>query len=100
MSFLASIIYYFLIPIVGLVIFLIVVQVVFSLLVAFGAVQLNHPTVRQIYNMLERAVAPILDPIRKILPPIGGMDFSPLIAILVLQWVQSWALPRLAYMVG
>ncbi len=100
MSLLQSIIYYFIMPIIGLVVFLIVVQVVFSLLVAFGVVRLNHPTVRQIYYMLERVVAPILNPIRRFVPPIGGMDFSPLIAILVLQWINGFLLPRFAGLLG
>lgn len=100
MSFIQSLIYYFISPIIGLIIFLIVVQVVFSLLVGFGVVKLNHPTVRQIYYMLERAVSPILSPIQKILPPIGGMDFSPVVAILGLQWIQGYLLPMLAGMLG
>ncbi len=44
----------------------------------------SHPAVRFIY----RATAPILDPIRRIMPPIGGLDFSPWIAILLLSLVQ------------
>jgi YggT family protein len=32
---------------------------------------------------------PVLAPIRKILPPTGGLDFSPLVALLLLQALQS-----------
>lgn len=100
MSLAQSFIIYFISPLIGALIFLIVIQVVFSLLVGFGVVNLNHPTVRQLYYMLERVVAPILDPIRRILPAIGGFDFSPLIAILVLQWIQGYLLPSFAGMLG
>ena len=31
----------------------------------------------------------LLNPIRKVLPPIGGLDFSPLVLILLLQLVQT-----------
>jgi len=100
MSLLQSLIVYFISPLIGLVIFLIVVQVIFSLLVAFNVVNLNHPTVRQIYYLLERVVSPILSPIQKILPPMGGFDFSPLVAILVLQWIQGFGLPKLYGILG
>ena len=93
MSLLQSLIYYIVSPLLGALIFLIVIQVVFSLLVAFGVINLNHPTVRQIYFLLERLVSPVLAPVRKIIPAIGGFDFSPLVVILVLQWVQGYLLP-------
>jgi len=38
---------------------------------------------------LDKLVEPLLGPIRKIVPPIGGMDFSPLVLIIVLQILES-----------
>jgi YggT family protein len=46
-----------------------------------------HP-VRQ---AIGRFVEPLLNPIRKVVPPIGGLDFSPLILILLIQ-VVGWIL--------
>lgn len=43
----------------------------------------SHPVVR----LLSRLTEPILSPIRKLLPPMGGMDFSPLIAIIAIQFL-------------
>ena len=40
-----------------------------------------HPVI----SMLGQVVEPMLAPIRKNVPPIGGLDFSPLILIIVLQ---------------
>ncbi len=40
-----------------------------------------HP-VRQFFDQL---VNPLLNPIRKIVPPLGGIDFSPLVLIILLQ---------------
>lgn len=40
-------------------------------------------------KLLHGIVDPLLHPIRAILPPLGGMDFSPLVAILILQFLQS-----------
>ena len=39
-----------------------------------------HPVRRVVYDLTE----PIMAPIRRILPPTGGIDFSPLIALLLL----------------
>ena len=35
--------------------------------------------------MLERIVEPLLRPVRRVLPPIGGLDLSALVVILLLQ---------------
>lgn len=45
----------------------------------------DHPVVEFVY----RATSPILTPIRRLLPPVGGLDLSPLVAILLLTLVQS-----------
>ena len=47
-------------------------------------VDASHPAVRFVY----RVTSPILDPIRRIMPPIAGLDFSPWVAILLLSVVQ------------
>ncbi|HVH31000.1 MAG TPA: YggT family protein, partial [bacterium] len=47
-------------------------------------VDLSHPAVRFVY----RVTAPILDPIRRVMPPLGGLDFSPWVAILLLSVVE------------
>jgi YggT family protein len=38
-----------------------------------------------IYQILDQITAPVLNPIRRIIPPIGGFDFTPLIALIGLQ---------------
>ena len=43
-----------------------------------------HP----VREALDRIVAPLLNPIRSLVPPAGGLDFSPLILILVLNLIQ------------
>ncbi len=44
-----------------------------------------NKTVRDIYKVLDMVVAPYVNLFRKFIPPMGGMDFSPLIALIVLQ---------------
>lgn len=44
----------------------------------------NHPAVR----VLDSVVDPILTPFQRMLPPMAGLDFSPILAILTLQICQ------------
>lgn len=41
----------------------------------------------------------VLDPFRKIIPPLGGLDFSPIIALIVLQFIQ-FAVVRMLVILG
>lgn len=45
---------------------------------------------------LDRLINPFLNPIRRVLPPIGGLDFSPFVLIILLQLVER-LLVRLLY---
>ena len=45
----------------------------------------NQPTV----NVLKRLTEPLLDPIRRILPDMGGLDFSPLVLLFGLRLVRD-----------
>ncbi|MDA3934708.1 MAG: YggT family protein [Gammaproteobacteria bacterium] len=46
--------------------------------------QTRHPIIPLIYQLSE----PLLRPIRRILPTLGGLDFSPLVVILLLQFLM------------
>jgi YggT family protein len=50
----------------------------------------NHPFTR----LLRVVTDPILRPLDRIIPPIGGLSITPIIAIILIQLVQG-ALPRL-----
>ncbi len=47
-------------------------------------VNLYHPAVQFVY----RVTSPILDPIRRVVPPVAGLDLSPLVALLLLSLIQ------------
>lgn len=44
-----------------------------------------NPVVRFIYDMTE----PVMRPFRQILPPIGGLDLSPILLFMLLNWVAN-----------
>ncbi|MBK8769556.1 MAG: YggT family protein [Rhizobiales bacterium] len=77
---------------------IILATVVLSWLVAFGIVNRQNPYVRQIDYALHRLTDPVLGPIRRVMPDLGGLDISPIIALLGLQFLQylvAYYLPRL-----
>ena len=65
---------------------IIVIQVILSWLFAFNVLNTSSQGVRAFATALERITAPIYRPIRRIMPDFGGLDFSPLV-ILLLVWV-------------
>lgn len=65
---------------------IIVVQIILSWLVAFNVINTSNNFVRSLYNALERLTRPLYRPIRKIMPDFGGLDFSPVV-ILLLIWM-------------
>ena len=100
MTLLQSLIAYFLMPIIGAMIFLILAQVILSWLVSFGVINLRHPAAASIYQIINRFVQPILSPIQRVIPSFGGLDFSPIVAILGLEWVRGYLLPMLFRALG
>ena len=67
---------------------LVIVQVIVSWLVAFNVVNLHQPFVRALYAGMERVTEPVYRPIRKVLPDFGGLDFSPIVLLLLIQVIS------------
>ena len=66
---------------------IILAMVIMSWLVAFGIVNRSNPYVRQVGYALERLTEPLLRPIRRVLPDLGGIDISPIILLIGLQFL-------------
>lgn len=76
---------------VGLFIFAIIASVILSWLYVFNVVNPHNPTVRQIHYFISSLTEPVLRPVRNMLPPMGGVDLSALVVLLVLQFlVIGW----------
>lgn len=71
-----------------ILIWIIVIQVVLSWLIAFNIINAQSPFVRSMLHGIERLIEPLLRPIRRILPDLGGLDFSPMVLILLLIAIQ------------
>lgn len=62
--------------------FFIIAHVIMSWLINFQVLNLHQQLVAQIWDMLNRILEPIYRPIRKILPPMSGIDLAPLVALI------------------
>ena len=66
-----------------------IVWVVFSWLAAFNVVNTSNGFVRTAMNVLWRLTEPALRPIRRFVPMISGLDFSPLILLLLIYFLRG-----------
>jgi YggT family protein len=66
----------------------IIIQVILSWLFAFNVLNASSEGLRRFVDALERITAPLYRPIRKLLPDFGGIDFSPLVLLLLIGIVQ------------
>ena len=67
-----------------IMIWVIIIQAVLSWLVAFNVINTYNAGVRQFLYLLERVTDPLYRPIRAFMPDFGGIDFSPIVVILLL----------------
>ena len=67
---------------------IIIIQVILSWLFAFNVLNTSSGAVRSINNALERLTGTLYRPIRAMLPDFGGIDFSPLVLLLLIKIVQ------------
>jgi YggT family protein len=66
----------------------IITSAIASWLVAFNIVNPRNAFVYQILRFLDAVTAPVLAPFRRFIPLLGGVDITPLIALVLIQLVQ------------
>jgi YggT family protein len=86
--------------IIGLYIWIIIAGAIMSWLIAFNVINPYNQFVRSLWMGLNALTEPLLRPIRRFLPDLGGIDISPMVLILVCWFIQIVILPNLAKMVA
>lgn len=71
----------------------IIISAVMSWLVAFDVINLRNQFVYNISRFLDAVTRPVLRPFQRFIPPLGGVDITPIIALLVIQGAQMYLLP-------
>ena len=79
----------------GLLVLAIIVSAVMSWLVAFDVINLRNHFVLGVSRFLDAVTRPLLRPVQKVIPPLGGVDISPIIVLLVIQGFRSYLLPMI-----
>ena len=73
----------------SIVTWIIIGQVILSWLLAFNVLNVSSGGVRAFIVALDRMTAPLYRPIRRLLPDFGGIDFSPLVVLILIQVIQK-----------
>ena len=72
----------------------VVIAVIVSWLIAFNVINTYNNFVRTLLRALEALTEPVFRRIRKVIPPIGGLDLSPLVVLVAIWFIQytlTWA---------
>ncbi len=75
--------------VISLYIWMLIINVVLSWLVAFNVVNTRNRFVYTVGDFLHRITEPVLGPIRRVVPALGGLDISPVILILGLWFLRN-----------
>lgn len=68
--------------------FFLIAHVIMSWLINFQVLNVRQQLVGQIWYMLNRILEPIYGPVRRILPPMSGIDLAPLVVLIGIYAVR------------
>ena len=68
--------------------FVMIAHIIMSWLINFQVLNLRQPLVAQLWDGLNRLLEPLYAPVRRILPPMGGMDLAPLAVLIAIYALQ------------
>lgn len=66
----------------------IIAVAILSWLIAFNVINTNNDLVRMLWNGLNGLTEPVLRPIRRFLPNMGGLDISPIVLIFIIFFIE------------
>jgi YggT family protein len=67
----------------------IIIQVILSWLLVFNVLNIHSGGVRNFIVALDRLTTPLYRPIRRLLPDFGGIDFSPIVILILIQIIKK-----------
>jgi len=72
-----------------LYVWVLIISAVLSWLVAFNVINTRNRFIYTVMDVLYRLTEPVLRPVRRVMPNLGGVDISPIIVILGIFFLQS-----------
>lgn len=78
-----------LITILDVFFWIIIAQVVLSWLVAFDVVNIKNEQAKNLIGLIQKVTDPVYKPLRKFIPPIAGIDITPIIIIIAINLLKG-----------
>lgn len=75
----------------------IIVQVAISWLIAFDIINTKNEQARNLTRLLDKMTDPVYKPLRNYIPPLGGIDVTPIIVIFSLSLLEKFVIVPLFY---
>jgi YggT family protein len=76
------------------------IMIIMSWLINFNVINTRNQFVAQLWRIINAITEPILKPIRRIIPPMGGLDLSPIVVFIIIFFLQSFIARDLPRMLG
>ena len=92
---LINFIFFIIHALINLMVWAVIISAIISWLVAFDVINLRNQFVYSVSRFLDAVTRPILAPFQRFIPLLGGVDVSPIVAILVLIGIDRYLLPPL-----
>lgn len=73
--------------------FAIIANAILSWLVAFDVINLRNRFAYSVAHFLDAVTRPVLRPFQRFIPPLGGVDITPIIVLILIQAARSALLP-------
>jgi YggT family protein len=90
-----SFLYFIIDTLLALLVWAIIISAILSWLVAFDVINLRNRVVYNVARFLDAVTRPVLRPFQRFIPPLGGVDITPILALLVIQGLRMYILPMI-----
>lgn len=77
------------ITLLDIIVLLIFVMVIMSWLISFKVFNLNNRFVYMLWDTVNKLTAPLLAPIRRFMPDLGGLDVSPVVLLITVYFLRN-----------
>lgn len=81
-------------------VWILIASAVLSWLIAFNVINTRNQFVAQVWRIINAITEPILKPIRRVIPPMGGLDLSPIVVFIIIFFLQNFIARDLPRMLG
>ena len=74
-----------------------IVHIIMSWLINFQVLNMRQPLVAQIWYGINKLLEPIYRPLRRVIPPMGGLDITPIVVFIGIYALRVLIINNLYY---